>query len=60
MNVHHINELVQLFDEVVSTKQPWQIATPSYYLPKTNAPTLIATYTGSKPDTKYQYQFGTH
>jgi hypothetical protein len=32
-----------LFDEVVFAKQPWQFATPGYYLPKTNAPTPIAT-----------------
>jgi hypothetical protein len=35
------HELVQPFDKVVSTKQPWRTATPS---PKTNAPTLNATY----------------
>ncbi len=39
VNVHHDDnhELVQLFNKVVSTKQPWQSVTPCYYLPKMNA-----------------------
>jgi hypothetical protein len=39
------HELVQLFDEVVSTQQPWQFATPCSHLPRIGAPTLIATFT---------------
>jgi hypothetical protein len=43
MSVHHDDnhELVQLFDEIVSVKKPWQFATLSYYLPKIGAPTPI-------------------
>jgi hypothetical protein len=50
MNVYHDDnhELVQLFDEVVSTRQPWQFATPCYYLPRSSAPTPIATFVGFK------------
>jgi len=43
MNVH---ELVQLFDETISTQQLWQFATLGYHLPKTHAPTPIATFIG--------------
>ncbi len=48
VNVHHDDnhEHVQPFDEVVFTRQPWQYATPNYYLPRTSAPTLIATSIG--------------
>jgi hypothetical protein len=38
------NEIVQLFNEVVSTRQPWQSS--SYNLPIIGAPTLIATFAG--------------
>ncbi len=40
------NELVQPFNEVVSTRQPWQFATSSYNSPIIGAPTLIATFVG--------------
>jgi len=40
------NELVQPFNEAVSTRQPWQFATSSYNLPIIGAPTLIATFVG--------------
>jgi len=45
MNVHHDDnhEPIQLFDEVVSARQPWRFATPSYNLPITNAFTPIIT-----------------
>lgn len=48
MNIHSgdNNELVQPFNEVVSTRQPWQFATSSYNLPIIGAPTLIATFVG--------------
>jgi hypothetical protein len=48
MSVHHDDnhELVQLVDEVVSTQQPWRFATPCYHLPRTHAPTPIATSIG--------------
>jgi hypothetical protein len=47
MNVHHDDnhEPIQLFDEVVSTRQPWRFVTPSYYLSRTDAPTPITTST---------------
>ncbi len=48
VNVHHDDnhEHVQLFDEIVSTQQPWRSTTPSYCLPKTNAPKPITTSIG--------------
>jgi hypothetical protein len=44
--VHHDDnhEPIWLFDEVVFAKQPWQSTTPCYYLPRTSAPTPIATF----------------
>jgi hypothetical protein len=46
--VHHDDnyEHVQLFDEVVSTQQPWRSTTLSYYLPITNARTTITRFIG--------------
>jgi hypothetical protein len=48
VNVHHDDnhEFIQPFDEIVSIKQPWQSATPSYYLPISGAPTPIVIYVG--------------
>jgi hypothetical protein len=48
VSVHHDNnhEPIQLFDEIVSTRQPWQFVTPSYYLSKINAPTPNTTFVG--------------
>jgi len=45
MSVHHDDnhEPIQLFDEVVFARQPWQSATPSYNLPRTSAFTPIIT-----------------
>jgi hypothetical protein len=48
MNVYHDDnhELVQPFDEIISTRQPWRSTTPCYNLPTTDASTPIATYVG--------------
>jgi hypothetical protein len=45
MNVHHEDnhETIQSFNEFEFAKKPLWFATPSYYLPKFGAPTLIAT-----------------
>ncbi len=55
LNVHHddSHEHGQPFYEVVSIRQPWQSATPCYYLPKTCALT-VQDLLFSKPTTKSQ------
>ncbi len=35
---------IQPIDEVFFALQPWRFATPCYYLPRTSAPTRIATF----------------
>jgi hypothetical protein len=55
MSVHN-GAPIQLFDEVVSIRQPWRSITPSYYLPRKGTPTSIVTFVGFQN----QHQFGTH
>jgi hypothetical protein len=59
VNVYHDDnhELVQSFDEVVSTRQPWQSTILGYNLPITEASTPITTFVGNPP-TKHYHQFG--